>query len=274
MVVRIWLLILLSTANLFAAERPTDTNHCLECHPTHYTELDTCVACHRGFAGTARLNIAHEGLIVARFSSFTIKDDPIAKRGKQLVEDYACRRCHVSGDKGNRLAANLDYSQLEKNPEELEESIQSPVLFMPEFHFSQQQRIELINAIFLGGRQLKIPEHELPEVVHFEGEESTREFQFEKHCGSCHRVLTARFGGLGSGLIGPNLSGIFSEFYLLNFGEEKQRWSIENLEKWLKNPRKIRPFTQMPPLELKKDEFERIGIELQHSVPVDSAILK
>jgi cytochrome c2 len=274
LVVRIWLLILLSATNLFAADRALTTNHCLDCHPTHYTELGTCVSCHRGFAGTARLNIAHEGLIAARFSFFTINDDPIAKRGKQLVDDYACRRCHVSADKGNRLAANLDYSQLEKNPEELEESIQSPVLFMPEFHFGQQQRIELVNAIFLGGRLLKTPEQELPEVVHFEGEETTREFQFEKHCGNCHRVLTARFGGLGSGLIGPNLSGIFSEFYLLNFGDDKQRWSIENLEKWLKNPRKIRPFTQMPPLELKKEEFDRISIELQHSISDNRTLLQ
>ncbi|MDA3832765.1 MAG: selenite/tellurite reduction operon c-type cytochrome lipoprotein ExtS [Spirochaetales bacterium] len=272
MVIRIWLLILLSTANLFAAECPAEKNHCLECHPVHYAELDTCVSCHRGFAGTARLNIAHNGLIAARFSAFTINDDPATKRGKQLLEDYACRRCHISGDKGNRLAANLDYSQLIKNPEDLEESIQSPVLFMPEFHFNQKQKIELINAILLGGRQFKVPDKELPEVVHFEGEEITREFQFEKHCGSCHRALTARFGGLGNGLIGPNLSGIFSEFYVLNFGEDKQRWSIENLEKWLKNPRKIRRYAQMPPVDLKKEEFERICIELRHSELANTSI--
>ncbi|MCW8860708.1 MAG: selenite/tellurite reduction operon c-type cytochrome lipoprotein ExtS [Deltaproteobacteria bacterium] len=272
MVVRIWLLILLSTANLFAAEPGKDISHCLECHPSHYTDLGTCVACHRGFSGTARINIAHDGLIAARFSSFTIDDDPTTKRGEELLKNYACRRCHTSGDKGNRLAANLDFSQLEKTPEELEEAIQFPVLFMPEFHFSQQQRVELINAILLGGRQVKIPEQELPEVVHFEGEEVTREFQFEKYCGGCHRALTARFGGLGSGLIGPNLSGIFSEFYVLNFGEDKKRWSIENLEKWLKNPRKIRPFAQMPPVELKKEEFESICNELQHQEPVNNAL--
>ena len=265
-------MILLSAVNLFAAEAPTATNYCLECHPTHYADISSCVACHRGFAGTARLNIAHEGLIAARFSSFTITNDPVTKRGKQRLEDYTCRRCHISGDKGNRLAANLDFSQLEKNPEELEEAIQSPVLFMPEFHFSQQQRIELVNAILFWGRQVKVPDHELPQVVHFEGEEVTREFQFEKHCGSCHRALTARFGGLGSGLIGPNLSGIFSEFYLLNFGEEKQRWSIENLEKWLKNPRKIRSYAQMPPVELKKEEFESICAELQHHEPIDNVL--
>lgn len=265
-------MILLSAVNLFAAEAPTATSHCLECHPSHYADISSCVACHRGFAGTARFNIAHDGLIAARFSSFTITNDPVTKRGKQRLDDYACRRCHTSGDKGNRLAANLDFSQLEKNPEELEESIQFPVLFMPEFHFSQHQRVELINAILFGGRQVKVPERELPQIVHFEGEEVTREFQFEKHCGSCHRALTARFGGLGSGLIAPDLSGIFSEFYLLNFGEEKQRWSIENLEKWLKNPRKIRIYAQMPPVELKKEEFESICTELQHHKSIDNVL--
>ncbi len=268
MVIRIWLLALLLTANLCSAEPLAGKNHCLECHPAHYPELGTCVACHRGFAGTARFNIAHNRLITARFSSFTIADDPTTKQGKQRLDDYACRRCHTSEGKGNRLAANLDFSQLEKNPEDLEESIQFPVLFMPEFHFIQQQRVELINAILLGGKQFKVPAEELPEVVHFEGEEITREFQFEKHCGSCHRALTARFGGLGSGLIGPNLSGIFSEFYLLNFGEDKQRWSTENLEKWLKNPRKISLYVQMPPVELTKEEFENICKELQQLDPV------
>lgn len=269
MVIRIWLLVLLLSANLCSAEPLAGKNYCLECHPVHYAELGSCVSCHRGFAGTARLNIAHNGLIATRFSSFTLADDPITKQGKQRLDDYACRRCHISADKGNRLAANLDFSQLEKNPEELDEAIQFPVLFMPEFHFTQPQRVELINAILFGGKQLKVPDHELPEVVHFEGEEITREFQFEKHCGSCHRALTARFGGLGSGLIGPNLSGIFSEFYLLNFGEDKQRWSIVNLEKWLKNPRKIRLYAQMPPVELKKEEFEDICKELQQLDPVN-----
>ncbi len=250
--------------DLCAAEPPTAKNYCLECHPVHYAESGSCVSCHRGFSGTARLNIAHEGLIPARFSVFTIAADPTTASGKRRLQDYACRRCHVSEEKGNKLSANLDYSQLEKSPDELETAIQTPALFMPEFHFNELQRVGLINAILFGGRQVEIPEQEFPQVVHFEGEEVTREFQFEKHCGSCHRALTASFGGLGEGLIGPNLSGIFSEFYLLNFGDDKQRWSVENLEKWLKNPRKIRPFTQMPPVEIKKEEFDAICVELQH----------
>lgn len=236
--------------------------------------MGSCDSCHRGFPGTDRLNIAHRGLIAARFSTFTINGDKTTKRGLKRLEDYACRRCHTSGEKGNRLAANLDFSQMEKTPEELEVAIQFPALFMPEFNFSEQQRVELINAILGDGKNAKVHEQEWPQVVHFEGEEVNREFQFEKHCGSCHRALTASFGGLGRGLIGPNLSGLFSEFYVLNFGENKQRWSIENLEKWLKNPRKIRRYAQMPPIELKKEEFESICTELQHQQAADKASFK
>ncbi|SEA62544.1 hypothetical protein SAMN05660420_02666 [Desulfuromusa kysingii] len=264
MVFRLWFLILLLSVELCAAEIPPAKNYCLECHPVHYAERGSCVSCHRGFAGTARFNIAHGGLIPARFSTFTLVADPTTESGKRRLQEYACRRCHVSEVKGNSLSANLDYSQLEKSAEELETAIQIPALFMPEFHFNEQQRIELVNAILAAGRQVEIPEQELPEVVHFEGEEVTREFQFEKHCGSCHRALTASFGGLGEGLIGPNLSGIFSEFYLLNFGDDQQRWTTDNLEKWVKNPRKIRPYTQMPPLEIKKEELDAICDELQH----------
>lgn len=272
--IRFLILILLLTTNLFAAETPAEKTHCLECHPIHFAELGACVSCHRGFSGTARLNIAHNGLIAARFSSFTLAEDQITKQGKQRLDDYACRRCHISTDKGIRLAANLDFSQREKTPEELEEAIQFPALFMPEFHFNEQQRIELINAILFGGSQIKVPEQEFPEVVHFEGEEVNHEFQFEKHCGSCHRALTARYGGLGSGLIGPNLSGIFSEFYLLNFGQDNQRWTRENLEKWLKNPRQVRIYAQMPPVMLKQKEFDALCSELQHQEATNTSRLK
>jgi hypothetical protein len=59
---------------------------------------------------------------------------------------------------------------------------------------------------------------------------------FDKHCGGCHRVLTRRWGGLGSGLVGPNLSGLTSEFYPMPF-REGEPWTAERLKKWLENPR-------------------------------------
>jgi len=262
--VRLWLLILLLLPGVLSAKelRPT-INGCLECHPVHYAEQGTCFECHRGYPGTRRIEIAHSGLIAARFAAYTLAGSPVAQKGEQRLKDYACRRCHVSAGTGNRLAANLDVSQGFLFPEELTEAIKSPVLFMPEFHFTEQQRVALVNAILAGAQRVVTPEGELPSVVHFEGEDVAGELMFEKHCGGCHRVLTSRFGGLGSGLIGPNLSGLFTDFYLKNFGEVNQSWSVENLDKWLKNPRKIRPLSQMSPLQLKAGDFERLSRELQ-----------
>ncbi len=250
-----------------AAER----NDCLVCHPIHYSQQGTCVSCHRGFAGTRRINIAHDGLIAGRFSAFALSDSKITEQGIELLKQYACRRCHISQDKGNRLAANLDLSQQQRTPEELDESIRNPVLFMPQFHFYQRQRVALINALLFGGRQVKIPEQEQPQVVHFEGETTTREFAFEKHCGKCHRVLSERFGGLGDSLTGPNLSGLFSEFYPRSYGPDQQPWTPENLKKWIKNPRSVSKFARMPPVQVNDADMERIIEELQvnSSTPVD-----
>jgi cytochrome c2 len=205
-------------------------------------------------------------LIAARFSAFTLEESLVLKLGEQRLKDFACRRCHVSADKGNLLAANLDRSQQHSTPEELSAAIKEPVLFMPEFHFTEGQRVELVNALLAGGSRVELPQEELPVVIHFEGEVTANDRLFEKHCGGCHRVLTSLYGGLGKGLIGPNLSGLFSEFYLQNFGEEKQRWTVENLEKWLKNPRKIRPLSQMSPVKLEKEDFEPLIRELQPAV--------
>lgn len=264
MVLRVWFLILLLvSAALNVGAIPAATNLCLECHPVHYAERGTCIECHRGEAGTRRTEIAHSGLIAARFAAFTIEGSPVTRQGEQLLKDYACRRCHVSAGKGNSLAASLDPVPKISTPEELAEAIKSPVLFMPTFHFSETQRIAVVNAIFDGAWRVETPPGEVPSVIHFEGEGAADELLFEKHCGACHRVLTARFGGVGNGFIGPNLSGLFTEFYFRNFGAEEQRWNVENLEKWLENPRKIRPLTQMPPVRLEKEEFGRLSRELQ-----------
>ncbi len=248
---------------LCAAEAPATQNSCLECHPVHYVAEGGCVDCHAGRLGTTRVDIAHSGLIAGRYAAFTLENNPVARQGEEHLKNYACRRCHASDGKGNRLAADLDLAPEYASPEELEESIRYPVLFMPEFHFSEAQRIELVNAILAGARRKGAVEQERPAVVHFEGESVLEQLEFEKQCGQCHRALTERYGGLGTGLIGPNLSGLLTQYYLQNFGDDGQRWTIENLEKWLKNPRKIRKLTQMPPLSLKPPEFERLGRELQ-----------
>lgn len=268
MVVGVWLLILLlSPAALCAEGLPVETNHCLECHPVHYAERGSCTDCHRGVPQTRRIEIAHSGLIAARFAAFTIDCSPVARQGEQRLKDYACRRCHVIDGKGHGVAANLDQAEKFSTPEELDEAIKSPVLFMPKFYFTETQRVELVNALLAAAWRAEAVEGEVPSVIHFEGEGAAEELRFEKHCGGCHRVLTARLGGLGSGLIGPNISGLFSEFYFSNFGPEGQRWTVENLRQWLKNPRKIRALSQMPPVRLEPAEFDRLSRELQPLAP-------
>lgn len=79
----------------------------------------------------------------------------------------------------------------------------------------------------------------------------------QKHCGGCHRILTRTQGGQGVGNTGPNLSGLFSEFYpgVFRGGE---RWAATNLKKWVVNPREIRRQALMPPLTLADAEWEQV----------------
>ncbi len=220
-------------------------------------EAGTCIHCHRGYPGTNRLDIAHYRLISGRFASFGLAESPLVKRGEQLLTDAACRRCHHSTDQGNRLATNLDRSLLHNSPEALLQAIREPALFMPRFHFSDEQLVALINAILAGAAKQAPRVTEAPQVVHFSELAEATEDSFTKHCGDCHRLLSQQQGGLGRGEMAPNLSGLFSDYYPLNFGEG-ERWTVENLNKWLENPRKLRPLTQMAPLQLTPEELTRL----------------
>lgn len=263
-------LLLLPGAGSLAA-RDGQENQCLGCHEIHYQTRGRCIDCHGGIPTTQRKNIAHHGVIAGRYAAYTLPGHSVTEQGTRLLDKYACRRCHVSGGKGNDLAANLDLARQDSRPEELDEAIADPVLFMPRFHFHEKQRVALVNAILEGASRVGIPPGEIPRVIHFEKSEEKQERLFEKHCGSCHRSLTVRYGGLGSGLVGPNLSGLFSEFYPHNSGRRKdQRWTADSLRKWIKNPREFRPVTQMIPLRLTGDEEAGLLRELEGEGPGES----
>jgi cytochrome c2 len=70
-------------------------------------------------------------------------------------------------------------------------------------------------------------------------------------------MLTQQLGGLGQSDIGPNLSGIFSEFYYKNFRDGKS-WNSDRLKQWLKNPRDVRTNAQMLPITLTEDELKHL----------------
>jgi cytochrome c2 len=180
------------------------------------------------------------------------------------MERFACRRCHASAGKGNRLASDLD--RLSKgSTAEISRAIEMPALLMPQFHFDERQRGDLVNAILAGARETarkgggKV--RQPPQVVHFQSAGANRENVFEKHCGACHRVLTRGYGGLGRGAIGPNLSGLLSGFYPKTAGNGAS-WSATALEKWLENPRKSRSQTQMRPVVMRQWEMEKLRLLL------------
>lgn len=230
---------------------------CLNCHRPHYEGKGRCVSCHGGDDRSDRLNISHHDLIRAKFASFTIPGSAPVERGKKLLESFACRRCHKTAGKGNRLASNLDRLPEGTTPQNIFDSIKAPALFMPDFGLDERQLTDLVNAILAGAKQVGRKGVETPQVVHFEDEKRNRENVFEKHCGSCHRVLSRTFGGLGEGNIGPNLSGLFSEQYPVTLNDSR-RWTADILKKWLKNPRTIRKNSQMQPIRLENDEFDRL----------------
>lgn len=180
----------------------------------------------------------------------------LVERGNRLLETFACRRCHNTAGRGNRLASNLDLLPAGTTPENLFASIDSPALQMPDFKLEQGAITDLVNALLAGARGAAKGGKERPLVVHFETVERG-ENVFEKKCGPCHKMLTATLGGVGHGTIGPNLSGLFSEFYPRTAAGQK-RWDAPALEKWLKNPRQSRPATQMRPIPLKEEESDRL----------------
>ena len=230
---------------------------CLKCHEPHYEEKGACVGCHRGNPRTDRISIAHHDLIPAKYADFTMEDSSVVKRGLTLVKTSGCRRCHLIGAKGNRLATHLDRIFAAARPQELFDAINTPVHFMPDFCFKETHIIELVNAILAGAARTEPEAGEIPLVIHFEDKKQAEESVFVKHCSSCHRALTTRFGGLGKGDIGPNLSGLFSEYYPKTHCD-KEQWSSKPLKKWLENPRQISKNAQMAPVKLTPDEFCRL----------------
>ncbi|MDY6988194.1 MAG: selenite/tellurite reduction operon c-type cytochrome lipoprotein ExtS [Thermodesulfobacteriota bacterium] len=230
---------------------------CLKCHEAHYEEKGACIDCHRGNPGTERVLIAHHNLISAKYAHFSMEGSPILQRGSALVTISGCRRCHVIGAKGNRLATNLGRVFGAARPQRLFDAIKTPVPFMPNFCFKESHIIELINAILAEAARAEPEAGETPLVIHFEDEEEAEEGVFGKHCGPCHKVLTRRLGGQGKGDIGPNLSGLFSEHYPKTYGD-KEPWSPRSLKNWLENPRQISKIAQMPPVKVTSDEFSRL----------------
>jgi len=232
-------------------------NKCLECHPVHYVEQGSCAFCHRGNQLTSRKELAHSGLIKGRYAGFTNSSSAALVSGVKLAEKTACRRCHVLNGTGNRLAANLDSLLWASQPEAIRSALINPALYMPNFHFTERDLDLLIPTILAGGLKAGKALKEPPLVVHFSDAESAKLNVFVKNCGSCHKLLSKRDGGLGVGIVGPNLSGLLSRFYPHSF-EGNKIWDEERLKRWLKNPRGVSKNAVMRPITLKPEEWDQL----------------
>ncbi|MCP3176824.1 c-type cytochrome [Desulfuromonas sp. KJ2020] len=233
---------------------------CLRCHETHYDSQGTCTDCHRGHPGTMRREIAHDRFVPGRHATFSLTDSAVVKRGATLADQAGCRRCHTLGGKGTTLASNLDRTAAVTPPLELEESIRQPVALMPNFRFGPEDLAALVTLLLKEGTAVPPSVAETPLVIHFEKAGAASENIFAKRCGGCHRALTVKEGGLGEGETAPNLSGLLTPYYprsLEKPGKEAP-WSEQDLEKWLKNPRKLRPLTRMLPIVFKDGEFSQL----------------
>jgi len=233
---------------------------CLRCHPAHYEEKGRCSHCHKGNESGRRAAIAHLGLYPARYSYFRMEESAVLRRGGKLPGDFGCRRCHVSGEKGNRLSSDLDTLPFRSSPERIAEAIRVPAYYMPDFRFSEEQIAAVVNAILAASGKKGKPAGETPVRVHFE--EDGGEDVFSRRCGPCHKALSARYGGMGKGNIGPNLSALFSAEYPKPDRKGKT-WSPERLRAWIANPRKERPAARMPPVPLKEEDFLRAAERLE-----------
>jgi cytochrome c2 len=236
-----------------AAGKPS----CLRCHRPHYAERGSCTGCHKGDPRSDRPAIAHRDLIRGRYSWWAIPGAAPLSRGEKLAEQFACRRCHALAGRGNRLASDLDRVAAGSSPEQIGHTLKFPVLYMPQFRLSERQTVDLVTVILAAGAKAAPKRGESPQVVHFEDTKKRAENVFAQKCGPCHKALTAAEGALGRGDVGPNLSGLLTEFYPPTAHQES-RWTRDTLQKWLENPRALRPQTQMQPVRLRPEEFDQL----------------
>lgn len=238
-----------------------EENHCLDCHPPHTARSINCTPCHGGNPRTGRQAIAHFRLIPARLAYFTELEHPVVVRGGQLLQQLGCRRCHLIGSQGNRLATDLDHLPPRVTAVNLEQAIARPALYMPQFPFNEADLAALVNVLLAERSKAPLVTTQPPRTVHFTPREELSPRVFTTQCGGCHQLLSATWGVLGQGRSAPNLSGLLTRFYPTPL-REQETWTAENLKRWLDNPRKFRPNAKMPPRPLTDADWLKLQKEM------------
>jgi len=207
-------------------------------------------------------------LRAGKYVRFTLGDTVRNGANERLLEQFACRRCHVSAKRGNRLAVSLDAAVSWKSAAELLQALRQPVANMPDFKLGEEQITTLLNAIYYGS-QGRTTDVSVPVKIHFATSTKKNIDIFSSKCGHCHRMLSERLGSVGTGDIGPNLSGLLSVYYPKTF-KNNTAWTVQNLADWLKNPRAIRPWASMQPVLLTATELNKIEAVLFVTVTAES----
>lgn len=227
------------------------TPECAGCHPVHYEARGTCTGCHRGSAASTRREIAHAELLRGAAAAWSMTGAAALAEGERLRDRLGCRRCHVTGGTGNRLAISLDAVAWRRSQEQLRRSIREPATFMPDFALTDEQADALIAVLLRDGSRTGA---EARYLVRFREGDSARADGFADKCGPCHRALTP-LGPVGASASGPNLSGLLTPHYPATDGRP---WTAERLEKWVRNPRSERPGASMRPVELTPAELAQV----------------
>ncbi len=240
----------LAASRAVAARAPGEPA-CLACHPVHDAELGTCVGCHRGDPSTDRKDLAHHRLLRGAAAAWSIPGAAAVAAGERLRDTLGCRRCHVTGGRGNRLAIALDDVVWRRDQDELRRSLRQPVSAMPDFALSTAEADRLIAVLLRDGDRRGVEERYL---VRFRRGGPPGPHPFQRLCGPCHSAMTA-LGPMGTGRTGPDLSGLLTPFYPSADG---RRWDRERLRRWVRDPRDERANAIMPPLDVRESDFEAI----------------
>lgn len=233
-----------------AAKAPASAA-CLDCHRPHYARHGSCVDCHRGDARATRPDLAHHRLLAGAAAAWWLPGSPVLPRAVALRDSLGCRRCHVTGGKGERLAINLDTVAWPRTQQELREALVNPAAAMPAFGLSARGADTLVAVLLRDAdRYGGSPRYQ----VRFRAGSDDSLRTFARLCGGCHLALTPD-GPQGTGADGPDLSGLAGAFHP---AAADSAWDRARLERWLRNPRALRPQATMLPVAVKPDELDAV----------------
>ena len=224
---------------------------CAGCHTEHFREQGTCTGCHRGNPTSTRANLAHAGLLSRGAAAWGMPGAAAVAEGDRLRDRLGCRRCHVTGGRGNAYAISLDRVAWRRSQAQLRDAILSPATFMPDFSLTPRQADALIAVLLRDGER---DGRESRYLVRFRDGRSNRPNGFAVQCGPCHRALTPE-GALGTSASGPNLTGLLSGHYP---DPDGRAWDEARLASWLRNPRGERPTSAMRPVTLNSAEWHDV----------------